>query len=121
MAVTITGEHLRKASQVLFGGTPAASFTVVNEKTLVAISPPRAPYITPYGQATFESVDVTVVSGDNPSPSVAADRFHVHGAARDHGRQSRIGAARDADHDRRLQLHRGHAGAVRKPAWRSCG
>jgi hypothetical protein len=67
-AVTITGVHLRKASQVLFGTLPATSFTIVDEKTIVAISPPRP------GVATG-IVGVTVIAGDNPSPSVEADRF----------------------------------------------
>jgi hypothetical protein len=68
-AVTITGTHLRKATQVVFGAAgPARSFQVVGENTIVAISPPN-----PY--PTGAPRDVTVISGLNPSPSVAADVF----------------------------------------------
>lgn len=68
--VTISGTHLDKATQVLFGFSqlPAKSFRIVNDKTITAISPPY-PYVS------GGPVDVTVVSGVNPSPSVAADIF----------------------------------------------
>lgn len=73
--VTITGAHLTKAKWVMFGNTASTSFTIVNDKTIVAISPP----VDPRGS----TIDVIVVSGDapsvwsgaNPSPLVEADRF----------------------------------------------
>src|SRR6185436_14950078 len=58
--VTITGVHLRKVVEVLFGTVPATSFTIVNEKTIVAVSPPRPSF-------AVGVVDVTVIAGDNPS------------------------------------------------------
>jgi hypothetical protein len=65
--VTITGSHLGKATQVLFGTDPA-SFTILNQQTIVAVSPT---VLSPLGG----TVDVTVVSGTNPSPAVSADLF----------------------------------------------
>jgi IPT/TIG domain-containing protein len=68
-AVTITGDHFGKATQVLFGSAgPAVHFEIVNVKTIVAISPATP---NPLGGP----VDVTVVSGIDPSPSVTADVF----------------------------------------------
>jgi hypothetical protein len=52
--VTITGHCFTGATQVLFGGTAAARFTVVNDTTITAVTP-----------AGSGKVDVTVVgSGD---------------------------------------------------------
>lgn len=63
-AVTIHGTALDKVDRVLFGLTPAASFHVVNNRTVVAVAPP--------GSGT-----VHVSAGSGPSLSVwgAADRF----------------------------------------------
>jgi hypothetical protein len=67
--VTISGVHLGKATEVLFGGVPATSFTLVNQRTIVAVSPPSL------SLSLDRIVHVTVVAGDNPSPSVDADQF----------------------------------------------
>jgi hypothetical protein len=40
--VTITGSGFTGTSSVSFGGIPAASFTVVNDNTIIAVSPPQA-------------------------------------------------------------------------------
>jgi hypothetical protein len=62
--VLISGAHFEKTTTVTFGGTAATVFTVVNDNTISAIVPPGT-----------GSVDVTVVSGDNPSPSISSDQF----------------------------------------------
>ena len=72
--VTISGAHLSKATQVIFGSAgPASSFTIADPKTIIAISPP-SPYPPNLRPAGF-TTDVTVVSGVNPSPSVSSDVF----------------------------------------------
>jgi hypothetical protein len=62
--VMIHGMHLGKVDRVLFGGTPASNFRIVDVQTIVAVSPP--------GSGT---VDVSVGSGPNPSPWTETDRF----------------------------------------------
>jgi hypothetical protein len=69
--VTINGDHLGKATEVVFGAAGAAHFTIVDAKTITAVAPPAS-----LGGYT---TDVTVVSGLNPSPSVAADVFAYTG------------------------------------------
>jgi hypothetical protein len=69
--VTITGTHLGKVAQVIFGATKATQFTVVGDTTITAITPDvTASY--PDGV----TIDVTVVSAAGfPSPSVSEDQF----------------------------------------------
>jgi alpha-tubulin suppressor-like RCC1 family protein len=62
--VTITGTELGEATAVKFGKTPAASFTVESENTVVATAP-----------AGSGTVDVTVATPSGTSPTGAADRF----------------------------------------------
>ena len=63
--VTITGSELANAGQVLFGSTPAASFTVVSRSTIRAVSPPHA----------AGAVDVTVSNSGGTSAVTAATHF----------------------------------------------
>jgi hypothetical protein len=69
--VTITGTHLAKVTQVIFGATKATQFTLVNDQTMTAVTPDVSA-TEPGGAA----VDITVVSAAGlPSPSVSADQF----------------------------------------------
>jgi alpha-tubulin suppressor-like RCC1 family protein len=63
-AVTISGLHLGEAEKVLFGATPAKSFTVNSSSSISAVSPS--------GSGT---VDVTVTTGSGTSPATPADQF----------------------------------------------
>lgn len=62
--VTITGSELGPATQVMFGSTPAASFTVESNEQITAVAPSG-----PTG-----TVDVTVVDNAGTSATSAADR-----------------------------------------------
>ncbi len=64
-AVTITGTNLTGATAVLFGSTPAKSFTVVSATQITATSPAGGPGL----------VDVTVVTPGGTSTVVASDQF----------------------------------------------
>jgi hypothetical protein len=66
-AVTITGNEFINIVQVLFGETPALSFTVNSKNSITAISPP--------GTGT---VDIRVVSNAEISPVTPADQFTYH-------------------------------------------
>ena len=63
--VTITGKNFTGATAVNFGILPAASFTVVNDTSIAAVSPP--------GVGT---VDVTVTSPFGTSAISAGDKFN---------------------------------------------
>ncbi len=68
--VTITGSSLLGATQVDFGGTPAASFTVTSAETIVATSP----------RHKGGEVDVSVRTPLGASAAGPADKFtYVHG------------------------------------------
>ena len=66
--VTITGTSLYAATGVSFGGTPAASLTVLSDTTVRAVSPP--------GTGT---VDVTVITPTATSAVSSADRYTYRG------------------------------------------
>jgi hypothetical protein len=68
--VTITGTNLNGASAVMFGETPAASFTVVNEEKITAV----APKVGAVG-----SVDITATTLAGESPVSRTDRFTYRG------------------------------------------
>jgi IPT/TIG domain len=63
-SVTIDGDHLAGASQVLFGGTPSPSFSGSNSRITATV---------PAGMAG--TVDVRVVAPGGPSAISAADRY----------------------------------------------
>ncbi len=63
-SVSITGTHFTDVTAVLFGGTAATSFTVVNDSQIIAISP-----------AGTGTVDVTVTTMNGTSVITAADQF----------------------------------------------
>ena len=65
--VTITGTHFDKVTRVGFGAAGYATFTIVDNKTIIATAPP-AP-LSGY------TTDITVVSGTDASPLIATDRF----------------------------------------------
>jgi DNA-binding beta-propeller fold protein YncE len=68
--VTITGANLQDVTQVYFGGTPAAGFTVTSAETIVATSP----------RHKGGEVDVTVQTPQGTSEAGVADKFtYVHG------------------------------------------
>jgi hypothetical protein len=64
-SVTISGSNFTNATAVYFGGLPAASFGVVSDSSIVAISPVQA----------AGTVDVTVGNPSGLSPVVSADQF----------------------------------------------
>ena len=64
--VTITGKYLTGATQVTFGGTPAASFTVNSDTQITAISP---------AGTTGNTVDIIVTTGGGSSLVVPADQY----------------------------------------------
>ena len=59
--VTITGTGFRAAAAVAFGGTAAASVTVVNETTIIAATPSHA----------AGTVDVAVLNGDGQTGTLS--------------------------------------------------
>ena len=65
--VTITGTHFNKATKVVFGAAGEATFTIIDDKTIIAKAPPA----DPNGFTT----DITIVAGMNPSPGIEADQF----------------------------------------------
>ena len=65
-AVTITGTDFTGASQVLFGGVQAASFTVNSDTSITAVSP---------SAAAAGTVDVTVDSPTGTSEVSSSDEF----------------------------------------------
>ncbi len=65
LTVTISGTNLQSASAVMFGNTPAASFTMVSATQITAVTPFH----------TSGIVNVTVITVGGTSPVVAADQF----------------------------------------------
>jgi len=68
--VTITGTNLNGANSVMFGETPAASFTVVNEEKITAIAPQRL---------KTGNVDITATTLAGESPTGRVDQFTYRG------------------------------------------
>ena len=66
-SVTINGSGLSTASKVNFGSQPAASFNVVSDTQMTAVSPPQTP----------GTVDVTVTAASTSAMS-PADQFTVN-------------------------------------------
>ena len=64
-SVTITGTGFSGTTSVRFGGTPASTFSVLNDTTITAVTPAHA------GGA----VDVTVTAALGTTPVTAADQF----------------------------------------------
>jgi hypothetical protein len=64
-SVTVTGSELATITAVYFGGTPAASFTLVSNTSLTAVAPAEA----------AGSVDVTVSGPYGVSPTSSADVY----------------------------------------------
>jgi len=64
-AVTITGTGFSNATSVTFGGTPAASFSILNDTTIAAVSPAHV----------GGTVDVTVNTALGTTPISATDQF----------------------------------------------
>ena len=63
-SVTITGTNFDEVSSVAFGSTPAASFSVESDTTIIAVAPPGA-----------GTVDVTVTALLIPSQSSTNDEY----------------------------------------------
>jgi IPT/TIG domain len=64
--VTITGSEFNDATEVLFGSTPATSFTIVSDGEITAVAP----------AGLSGTVDVTVVDRAGRSATTAADRVN---------------------------------------------
>ena len=69
--VTISGSDFTGTDGVFFGGSPAASFTVVNDSTIVAVTPPLSAGI----------IDVTVTAQGTTSALGSGDRFTITAAS----------------------------------------
>jgi hypothetical protein len=69
-AVAITGQNLDLTSAVLFGSTPATSFTTAGSTGITAIAP----------AGVAATIDVTVVGQGGASATSAADQFTFVGA-----------------------------------------
>jgi len=71
--VTINGTNLAGATSVMFGNTPAGSFTVNADGTITAVSPAEAAgvvdirVVTPYGATAAGSADQFTFANPNPS------------------------------------------------------
>ncbi|MEU7824819.1 fibronectin type III domain-containing protein [Catellatospora sp. NPDC049133] len=65
ITITISGVHLSGATAVMFGDTPATSFTVQGDDILTAVAPPHEP----------GAVDVRVSTAAGTSPIAATGRF----------------------------------------------
>ena len=63
--VAVLGSGFTGASAVMFGATPATSFTVTSDRKITAVSPARPP----------ANVDVRVTTPGGTSPQTAADVF----------------------------------------------
>src|ERR1700742_4926406 len=68
--VTITGTNLNGASSVMFGETPATSFTIVNEEKITAIVPQRL---------KTGNVDIVVTTLAGESPTGRVDQYAYQG------------------------------------------
>jgi hypothetical protein len=68
--VTITGTNLNGASSVMFGETPAASFTIVNEEKITAIVPQRL---------KTGNVDIVATTLAGESPTGRVDQYSYQG------------------------------------------
>jgi len=74
--VTISGTNLNGATQVLFGSTPATSYTVVSPSEITAVSPAQAAaalnvyVITPAGTSAAVAGDVFTYTSTSPTSSV---------------------------------------------------
>jgi uncharacterized protein (TIGR03437 family) len=64
-AVTITGAYFSGATKVTFGGKPA-SFTVMSDTTIVAVSP---------SGSSGNTVDILVTTGGGTSSVNVSDRY----------------------------------------------
>jgi hypothetical protein len=85
--VTISGSGFAEASEVTFGGTPAASFTVESATTITAVSPPHA----------AGTVDIRVTGPFGTSAAVPEDRFtFLHLEAPEYGRCVKVGVGNGA-------------------------
>jgi cysteine-rich repeat protein len=69
-SVVVTGTGFTGATEVAFGGTPAASFTVDGDTSITAVSP----------AASAGTVDVTVTTAGGTSAASASDQFTFIGA-----------------------------------------
>ena len=67
--VKVTGTGLLEAGSVLFGSTPATSFTVLSSTSISAVAP----------AGTAGTVDVRVTSPLGTSPVTTADHFLYKG------------------------------------------
>jgi len=58
-SVTINGSHLIDAYSVMFGDTPASSFTVNNDNLITAVAPPHATGVVDVIVSTYSGTSVT--------------------------------------------------------------
>ncbi|CAD6556740.1 hypothetical protein LMG27952_06182 [Paraburkholderia hiiakae] len=69
-AITITGTNFTGTTAVMFGATPATSFTFLSATQIVAGSP----------SAATGTVDITVTNANGTSATTVADQFTYYGA-----------------------------------------
>ena len=73
--VTLSGARFTGVTAVMFGSTPAGSFTVSSSKTIVAVSP----------AASAGTVQLTVTTPNGTSATSKKDEFSFSGSAADRG------------------------------------
>jgi IPT/TIG domain-containing protein/subtilase family protein len=105
--VTITGSGFTGATEVRFGSSNASSFAVESEDAITAVSPP--------GEGI---VDVTVITPEGTSPSIAADHFSYAGTPPEFGRGVKVaqgtGRYKAGCHARRCRAWRCRAWRCRR-------
>jgi|GEM_PF-710395 len=69
--ITVTGTNFTGASSVMFGATPAASYTFISDTQIVATAPPLA----------AGTVDITITTPTGTSASGTSDQFTYTAAA----------------------------------------
>ena len=83
--ITLTGSGFSARCRATFGSTPAASFSVLSDTTIVVTTP----------AVSAATIDITVTTPSGTSTVVTQRRIHVHRAVRPHGDRAQRGSGPD--------------------------